>query len=248
MLLRSLVKALVLPPAGLILLAVFGLLLARRWRRTGRALAALAGATLVLLCLPCVVGALLATLQTYPPLPPDYAAREAQAIVVLAADLEFPGAEYGGPTVGPLTLQRLRYAARLAGQTGLPVLASGGQVEEGAPPLAVLMKAVLEEEHGVEVRWIEDASRTTHENARDSAELLLSHGIGKVLLVTHAWHMPRAVAEFRAAGLDVLAAPTAFHERPRFEVAAFLPSARALILSRLALHEWLGLAWRALAP
>lgn len=248
MLIRSIVKALVLPPAGLILLAVLGLFLARRWRKTGRAFAALAAAALVVLCLPCAAGWLLGTLETYPALSPDYAAREAGAVVVLAADLEFPGAEYGGPTVGPLTLQRVRYAARLAARTGLPVLASGGAVERGAPPLAVLMRGVLEEEHRIEVRWIEDASRTTHENARNSAALLARHGITKVLLVTHAWHMPRAVAEFEDAGLAVIAAPTAFHEPPRLEAGAFLPSAKALGQSRFALHEWLGLAWRALLP
>src|SRR3546814_14992278 len=58
----------------------------------------------------------------------------------------------------------------------------------------------------------EAQSRNTAENARLTAALV-GQGDGRPwLLVTSAWHMPRAVASFRAAGLEVLAYPVDFRK------------------------------------
>ena len=54
-------------------------------------------------------------------------------------------------------------------QTGLPILATGGSVMGNTVPEAVLMKEALELEYGVKVRWVEDRSRNTLENALYSA-------------------------------------------------------------------------------
>ena len=63
-------------------------------------------------------------------------------------------------------------------------------------------------EYGVAVRWAEDRSRNTHENARFSAALLKADGVATVVLVAHSMDMPRARAEFAAAGIATVAAPT----------------------------------------
>ncbi len=231
-----------LPPASLFLLFLAGLVVARRRRRLGAGMQL--GAVLLLygLSLPIVGNGLLRSLEPEAPLDIATVARSgAGAIVVLSGDLaETP--EYGGVTVGALTLERLRYAARLARMTALPVLVTGGIIDEGERPLAALMRDALTVDFGVAVRWIEDRARTTDENARFSAAILRPEGIGTVVLVTHGFHMPRATLAFVEAGLTVVAAPTMFAPSET-ESETLAPSARALRASFLALHEWLGLLW-----
>jgi len=125
------------------------------------------------------------------------------------------------------------------------VLASGGALTPSIKPVGELMRDALAVEFRVPVRWTEAASRTTAENASLSAAILRPAGVTRVLLVTHAWHMPRAVAAFERAGFAVIAAPTRATSAPEWRVENFLPSAGALQRSNYALHEWLGLAWYA---
>jgi uncharacterized SAM-binding protein YcdF (DUF218 family) len=102
---------------------------------------------------------------------------------------------------------------------------------------AAIMRAVLESEYGVAVRWIEDRSRNTHENARYSATLLLADGVATVVLVAHAMDMPRARAEFAVAGIATIAAPTGLSSAGPVRLMDFVPSAFALQASHDALYE-----------
>jgi uncharacterized SAM-binding protein YcdF (DUF218 family) len=104
------------------------------------------------------------------------------------------------------------------------------------------MRIALEEDFGVPVRWTESASRDTRENAVNSARILRDAGVRKVLLVSHAIHLPRAQAEFEAAGMEVIPAPTAFLHGPYSSemVLAKFPSANSAYAGWLATHEWLG--------
>lgn len=240
--LKKFLAALAVPPAGTLLLALAGLLL-MRWRpRTGRALALLGtGATLALM-LPVTAGMLTDLATRGVTLPDKTTMAQAQAIVILAGGKrEAP--EYGGWTVNDLSLTRLRYGVKLARQTGLPVLLSGGVVHRG-PPEATLMAAVMEQEFGLAPRWVESRSRDTHENARYSAQILKRAGISRVLLVSHAVHLRRADAEFAAAGIAVANAPTELRAPDDGETTLFdwLPSSQALRQSYLALHELIGYA------
>jgi len=232
----QILRALVVPPLALFALAAIGALLLRRRRRLGWTIVAVASGLLVLLCLPIVSAALLRSLQ-----PRFVGSRDgAQAIVVLGADDAPLAPEYGGVSVGPLTLERLRYAARLHRESSLPVLVSGGTMRKGDPSLAKLMRDVLESDFAVPVRWMEERSGDTRANARRSSEILVRENVRTVLLVTHAWHMPRARGAFERAGLEVVAAPTGFRAWPDLGVAVVLPSARALRESSWAIHEWIG--------
>lgn len=239
-------KQLLLPPCSLFALVALGLVLARRRRRLGLWIAGTAAIVLVLLTVPLLSAGLLISLQADPALPAQGPLPEAQAIVVLGADLNPWAPELGTATVGALSLERVRYGARLARRTGLPVLATGGAGKAGAPSVAELMGAVLEDELGVPLRWTESRASNTRENAELSAALLGDEDIERVLLVTHAWHMRRAKRAFEAAGLEVVPAPTAFRLWPPTRPGTLLPSARSLRESRWAIHEWLGLLWYAL--
>src|SRR5690606_38101425 len=129
--------------------------------------------------------------------------QRADAIVVLGAGREQNDPAWGEDQPGLLAIERVRYAARLAKASGLPLLTSGG-LHFGEPPSeAALMADTLIRDLGVPVRWREERSRTTWENARYSAEMLRAHGIRRVVLVTQAWHMPRARWSFEAVGFEV---------------------------------------------
>ena len=166
--------------------------------------------------------------------------RDAQAIVILGGGVR-TAPEFGGETLGRLTLERVRYGARVARQTALPILVSGGAVYGGTAE-AVLMKRALEEEFNVTVRWAEERSRDTRSNAAESAAILRPADVRRVLLVANGFDMPRASAEFALAGLEVIPAPTyiaqaelAFHHPLEL-----LPSMSALQGSYYALYELLG--------
>ena len=157
----------------------------------------------------------------------------------------------GGATVNRVTLERVRYGARLARQSGLPVLVSGGTPSRHAgargPGEAELMKKTLEEDFRVPVKWVEGRSLDTRQNADFSAQLLLPQGVKRVVLVTHAAHMHRSVEAFEHAGLAVIPAPTAFFGGPGKDdnLLPKLPGINTAYAGGYAAHEWVGiLAYR----
>ena len=239
LLVRKTLTALLLPPTGPLLITLFGLLLARRRPRMGHSLIAGGALSLFLLAMPVVSHFLRGLLPDYPPF---VDARDSQAIVILGGGVRRDAKEYDGDTVGQYSLERVRYGAWVARRTGLPVLATGGVVFNGEPE-AELMRKSLEQEFQIPVKWVEAGSRTTAENAKNSAAMLKAAGIERVLLVTHAVHMQRALAEFEAAGLKPMAAPTHIYDPdPETEPLALwlLPNATSLRDSAVVLHELLG--------
>jgi uncharacterized SAM-binding protein YcdF (DUF218 family) len=241
--LRSFFKSLVLPPLSLFVLGAIGFALRKKRPRLGRALMGAAALLLFLLCLPVVAAALVMSLQTIDALDPDHLPEGPQAIVVLGSDFYPHAPEYGGSTVGMLSLERVRYGAFLARETGLPVMTTGGRMRKGERPLADLMQEVLVTDFGVEVRWAERRSFNTRQNVQFAAEILRPEGIERIFLVTHAWHMPRAAAAAEAAGFEVVPACTSYRSWPPVKPSSFLPSSRALRESTWALHEWIGRVW-----
>lgn len=238
---KKLVSLAVLPPLAPMLIILLGLWMARRGRRGGLRVAWLGLALMVLLSTPASVAWMLSGLETAPPLTMEQA-RRAQAIVILAGGQRRYAPEFGGPTINALSLERLRYGARLARQTGLPVLVTGGTLREQRAE-AELMREALEQDFGIAVKWTEPASRDTRENARNSARTLAGTAFKRILLVTHAAHMTRAQQEFSAAGFEVIAAPTAWQSAPQdeeLELRDFVPTPRAAFAGWYAAHEWLG--------
>lgn len=144
-----------------------------------------------------------------------------------------------------VALARLRYAAKLQHETGLPVLVSGGN---GTPdgtvePLAGTMALALRDDFATPVEWVEGASDNTAENAAFSAKILKQHGVQRISLVTDAMYMPQSTRTFERSGLVVVAAPTMFFSVNELSPFSFLPSAEGLRRSHYALYEWVGLVW-----
>jgi uncharacterized SAM-binding protein YcdF (DUF218 family) len=238
---RLLAETILLPPGDFLVVFALGLLVSLRWKRLGRALQICAFLALYALSTPYVANRLLASLEPAAPFGMQRAG-EAGAIVVLSADASAATPEYGSDTIGAMTLQRMRYAARLQRETGLPLLVSGGAPGRFSRPLAVTMAESFEADFGLKPRWIDDRAQTTAENAEFSATILKRDGISTALLVTSAWHMRRAMLAFAASGLTAIPAPTMFtvvSSRPR----SFLPRLGALHNAYYALHEYLGIGW-----
>lgn len=236
---QNFLSAFLLPPFNLILLGGTGLLLLRNHPRLGRKLISASLALLYLFSTPIVAGFLLGLLE---PPPLSEPARSAGAIVVLGGGTYFQAPEYGSDTVSADALERLRYAAYLQRKTGKPVLVTGGS-PEGSTPEGELMKETLERDFGTAVRWTEDASRNTDENARFSYRILKPAGVTTIYVVTHAWHMARAKRAFERAGFHVIPAATGFVTHPPLTVLDFLPRAGGLAKSYSAMHEAIGLVW-----
>ncbi|HSF48218.1 MAG TPA: YdcF family protein [Burkholderiales bacterium] len=232
-------SVLLLPPFSLLLLAAAGWFVIRSRPRLARALI---GASLVLFYFAATPYFADQALKTLEAAPLHHFDPNVQAIVVLGSGTYFNAPEYGGDTVTPFALQRVRYAAKLQRETGKPLLAAGGN-PRGGEPEAIFMKRVLEREFDIPVRWTETRSRTTRENALLASAILKEAGISRIYLVTHSWHIPRAAREFERAGLVVTAAPTDFSTPGELSLLHFLPNARALVKTYYALHEALGLAW-----
>jgi uncharacterized SAM-binding protein YcdF (DUF218 family) len=170
----------------------------------------------------------------------------AQAIVVLAAGRLAHAPEYGGEDIPDyIALARLRYAARLHRETGLPVLVSGGNRSPDGQlaSKAIGMAQALRDDFATPVRWLETESNTTAENAAFSAKILKENGVQRILLVTDAMHMPRSVRIFKQSGLEVIAAPTMFFSLGLLTPSHFIPSAEGLRRSYYAIYEWIGMAW-----
>jgi uncharacterized SAM-binding protein YcdF (DUF218 family) len=229
------VKFVVLPPTGPLLLVLLGIAIAGRYPRRGRLIALAGVLALWLLAAPAVGDFLVRLLDRSPALDLAHAVR-AQAIVILGGGTRGYAPEYGGATVSAMTLERVRYGARIARATGLPVLVSGGSVRR-LPPEALLMRKVLVDEFGVPVRWVEARSRNTHENAVNSAAILKANAVSRVILVGHSFDFPRTRHEFEAADIAVIPAPIDIPVATPSTFTDFLPSAQGLQLGYYACYE-----------
>jgi uncharacterized SAM-binding protein YcdF (DUF218 family) len=244
-----------LPPLPLLALVVLGALLLRRRPRLGGLLLWPGVAGLWLCSLPVVADALTDVLTPSPPAlsAEDHARlrgerRVRTAIVVLGSGRIETALEYGLASPKPYTLERLRYGLWLAGRTGLPVAYTGG-LGPGAPVGATeaeVAQRVATEEFRRPLRWVEDQARDTTENGRYTVALLHAEGIERIVLVTHGFHMRRALRAFeraaKAAGtpMQLLPAPLGLQPRGRWTVIDWWPDTESMMQVRTVLREWLG--------
>lgn len=239
-----------LQPYTLLVLALIAayLNLWRRRQETRRRLLLMAVPLLGLLILstPAVSYLAFGTLEwQFAPLrsPPS----ENQAIIVLGGWLLGSDEFRARPVLGAETVDRCFEAAELYRQGGPRlVVTTGGAVDEHeSTTVAQMMRDFLVGQGVSPANMLEeDRSFSTYENAIECRKLLDERGIERIVLVTDALHMPRAVACFRKVGFRVTPAPCNY-QASRFEVrpSTFLPSAGAVRGNQQVFHEWLGLCW-----
>jgi len=113
----------------------------------------------------------------------------------------------------------------------LPILLSGGQVFSDTGSEAEIARRVLRSlSVPGEMIYVETHSRTTGQNARYSAEILRREGFAHPILVTSAFHLPRAVLNFEKEGVAVTPYPTDFwvSGNPQLYALKFAPNASAV--------------------
>lgn len=136
---------------------------------------------------------------------------QADVIVVLAggtqsAQFPRPITEINGAG------DRIIYAAQLYHEgASEKIVLSGGRIDwlaRGAEPTDDMAEILTMLDVPPEVLLYEPDSRNTYENAVNTYNILEPMGIKKIILVTSAAHMPRAVALFEHQGFEVIPAPT----------------------------------------
>lgn len=176
----------------------------------------------------------------------------ADAIVVLSGGLEdripprtgIEVSEAGDRVLHAWRLFRDGLAPRIICTGGI---ATGGA--DGTPAADVILQFLKELGVPENAIIVEKLARDTHEHAVNLEPVFATNGIHRVLLVTSAMHMPRAVASFRKScpGIEFTPAPCDFRvvdgqPRPWYRsLAACIPTPSQLNIFTDAAHEYLGL-------
>ena len=251
---KPVLAALLLPPVPFLLLTLIGarLLLPRRglgWL--------LIFVSVVMLWLSTCTGAARGVAQLLLPPPTalsfdrvrelrvEVAARKPVAIVVLGAGVEPVAPEYGVSSLQYPSLERLRYGLWLGRETGAPIAFSGGigWGQSDAAPEARVAAKIAAEEFGRPLKWVEEDSRDTRENASRTLALLKPAGIDHIVLVTHGYHMARAMRAFSEAagpGIRIEPAPMGLARKLETPVLEWMPSSRGFSQMRQVLRELIG--------
>ncbi|PIT78274.1 hypothetical protein B9Z31_02225 [Limnohabitans sp. G3-2] len=217
-----------------------------QWRRAALRMLWAGWVVLGLLGFEALPQALLRPLENRYPVPDPEAVGRHVGVIVLGGATQHPGS-YQAHAQVPLgeAAERMSLPVGLMRQhPQLDLVFSGGEgrlVATGVSE-AQLAKAFYEEQ-GMDLGRVtlEGGSRTTRENARLVADLLGARCQQPWLLVTSAWHMPRAVPEFEAVGCRVTPYPVDFRTGADTLWTEY-SLARSLLLWQTALHEWLGWA------
>ncbi len=172
------------------------------------------------------------------PLEKNYAVTEklnADAIVILG------GGTYSLDSFTEDTSNRLLAGYRIYKKTKLPVIVSGGAVEGRIPDSAAM--AEMLKKLGVESGKIieETKSKDTAQNASYVSEICKEKNFKRVILITSAYHMERAVKIFKKTGLMILPYPADFKRSNHYNVYSFLPKFSNFAISSKAIREYIAL-------
>jgi uncharacterized SAM-binding protein YcdF (DUF218 family) len=229
--LKPYITAIVFSPTLLLLGIAFGIWISSKKPKLGKSIAVFSTALLWIFSTPAFNVWLSHNLLTQfkPTTAQELKAHGVQAIVVLGGGVE-TGQPDGIQQLKPTALDRLRHGIDLSLRTGIPIMVTGGKgwgAETGSEDEAQISKRVAREVFQYQMQWAESESRDTQENASNSKQLLAKHGISKIALVTHSWHMPRSLKAFQKAGFDVTPAPMGFVADKKVGLISLLPNGGA---------------------
>lgn len=231
----KILKIIILPPGCFISLGVLAYFLRKRLRLISKVLGYFSIIMLLLCSLPITAQLIIGDIgigdNKIKPITNTKYSEDIQAIVVLGC----------GSQMTPTLFTRLSQAAKIHRKTNIPLLTSGGKSSPDKPSEAWFMKEILENDFRVSVKWLEEESKNTFQNAQLSYKLLTPHSVNKIYLVTDNLHMPRAKKIFEKAGFDVIAAPAPlniFNDKRSLNL--FIPNAYSFIFIKYFFHEKLG--------
>jgi len=234
-----------------LLLAVTGGLLAYRWTRLGWAVVGMGVFIIWVSATPIISTWLRGTLEhRFPPRPVEEAP-SADAIVPLGGAVGSPLPPRVYPDLSGAS-DRVWHAARLYHAEKAPVIiASGGTLpwkDQTYREASAMERLLTSWDVPADSILTETTSANTYQNAVHTAEVMDERGFDRVLLVTSALHMPRALATFRSAGVNAVPVATDYRVvEETTTLLSFLPDAGALKGTTAAIHEYVGYAvyrWR----
>lgn len=255
---KPLVATLLLPPTPWIVMALLG----ARWLDRSRS----AGWLLVL---PACLGLWLSASSAVGDaivrgvLKPPHALTEPEVVALKAANAARPGEiaiivlgggrealapEYEVSNLTARSVERLRYGIWLSRASAIPVGFSGGvgHSERGESAEAEIAARIAAQEFNRPLKWVELQSRDTRENAAYTVGLLRPLGIRRIVLVTHGWHMQRALHAFEEEvrrsgdGITLTAAPMGMAQAVDTPALRWLPTGEGMQRVRDALREVIG--------
>ena len=177
--------------------------------------------------------------------------KQHDAIVVLGGGLRIP-TQPAKQTQLSSSSDRYWYAVQLyrAGKAKRIIISAGNVIEQKGLHAEGVYALTLLERWGVPSAAIivEPDSRTTAENQQRVASILKSENINSALLVTSALHMPRAYGLFKELPISITPATADVLIRDIESIAAleWVPSANAMQLTTMALHEYYAIWYRRL--
>lgn len=228
-------------------LLLASVLVAWRRPRAGRTLSALALLALVLGCWTPVPEALLRNLEAQYPLPSEQSLQDYEGIVVLGGALSSPELWAAHPQQVGLNHQAERMTEAVALMRRHPhlrLLFTGGNARVSGKGASEAERAkMLFESLGIDPARVtyESASRNTYENALLTASMPGVDKTRRWILLSSAFHLPRAMGVFTRAGWNVTAWPVDYRTTAHdswFDFSLHYGPATW----QLALHEWLGYA------
>ena len=234
-------------PVGLVsVLFILGWLFrAKGWRILAGFLALSALTVFLLVSSPIVANKLVRSLEQQYPQRELADIEPMDAIIVLGGGLRIPTAPAMHTQIGHAS-DRYWYATRLfrEGKGARIVLTGGNLYKQPGMQGEAYYASQLLQEWGVpsEAIIIEDKSRTTQQNLRGVAALLEQEKIESALLVTSAVHMPRSYELFSSLPITLAPASADVLMRDQAAPAIFdwIPSAKSIHLSTIAIHEYYG--------
>lgn len=232
----------ILPPGIFILaLIIFSLKLCRYKAKLGKNLLIL---TLVfyIFTTPLVDNSIISLLENKYTVPVN---PKGDVIVMLGggATLDTPNLNFNGHLSG-FAANRLITSVELYKKLNIPIIISGGKVFKSTGTESEISKNILITMGIPENKIIvENQSINTTENAKYTKKILDKYNFKNPILVTSAFHMPRAVIQFKKFNINVLPFPTDYQTNLRgsFELNDFIPSSDALVKLSLSVKEFIGI-------
>ena len=174
--------------------------------------------------------------------------QEADLIVVLAGGMEYTGGTGWLPTKASYQRAMVAYQVQERISSRIPIVISGGKTQGVQyPSEAAVINNLVTTKAQITPTILEETALNTFESAQEVARIAQTRNASTLLLVTSDIHMLRALAAFRARGLDPAPIPVFTINRGALAFADFLPSVKGAYEVHQALYEVLGLIYYKLA-
>lgn len=176
--------------------------------------------------------------------PTNVVPENVDAIVVLTGGMNYVGNAGWLPSSASYQRAMVAYDIQSRVNSRVPIIVAGGKTAGVQYPSEAQVVSDLINRHKAQITptILEENSLNTYENAQEVARIIRDRGADTVFLVTDELHMLRALAAFRARGLDPMPIPVFSINRGKLGFGDFMPTMQGLEENYNALYEFLGLA------